>query len=89
MWCQGLKQLNNETLILVNKAYSFRSKLNEGYFWSILMAKKIFGFRLRSYTALCISSWLSSVNKNHFTADVFQLNIDKSLIQIILKDFIL
>ena len=87
MWCQSLKQLNNETLILVNKAYSFRSKLNKGYLWSIQMAKKDFQFL--SYTNFFIISWLSSVNKNHFTADVFQLDIDKSLILVILKDFFL
>ena len=42
-----------------------------------------------SYTKFFIIAWVSTVNKNHFTADVFQLNIDKSLILVILKDFIL
>ena len=51
------------------------------------MAKKDLQFL--SYTNFFIISWLSSVNKNHFTADVFQMNIDKSLILVILKDFIL
>ena len=41
------------------------------------------------YTHFNINSWLPSVNKNHFTTGVFQLNIDKFLVQIILKDFVL